>query len=110
MEQFSYLAVLLFIFFTTLFLELILKARVWQKMKRLFLTVLPVLIAMTIWDWYAITESHWFFDKDLTTGSILFGFLPIEEFLFFIFVPIAALLSFEAVRAIKKQPIPGENS
>lgn len=110
MGQFSYLAVLLFIFITTLFLELILKARVWQKMKRLFFTLVPVLVAMTLWDWYAIKESHWFFNEQLTTGLILFGFLPIEEFLFFIFVPIAALLSFEAVRSIKKQPVLGESS
>lgn len=110
MSQFSYLAVLLFIFLVTLFLELVLKARVWQKTKRLFLTILPVLIVMTLWDWYAITESHWFFDKNFTTGLILFGFLPIEELLFFIFVPIAALLTFEVVRSIKKQPVPGENT
>ncbi len=109
MEQFSYLGVLLFIFFTTLLLELILKARVWQKFKRLVLTIIPVLFAMTLWDWYAIRNDHWFFNEDLTTGIVLFNFLPIEEFLFFIIVPIAALLSFEAVRSIKKEQVPGEN-
>jgi len=109
MEQFSYLGVLLFIFSTTLLLEIVLKARVWQKFKRLIFTIIPVLLAMTLWDWYAIKNNHWFFNDQLTTGIILFGFLPIEEFLFFIFVPIAALLSFEAVRSIKKESVPGEN-
>lgn len=109
MGQFSYLGVLLFIFLVTLMLELILKARVWQKMKRLILTVIPVVIAMTLWDWYAIVNNHWFFNEKLTTGVVVFNFLPIEELLFFIFVPIAALLSFEAVRSIKKESVPGEN-
>lgn len=109
MGQFSYLGVLLFIFLTTLMLELILKARVWQKLKRLTLTIIPVVLAMTLWDWYAIENNHWFFNEKLTTGVILLNFLPIEEFLFFIFVPIAALLSFEAVRSIKKELVPGES-
>jgi lycopene cyclase domain-containing protein len=108
MSQFSYIAVLVFIFATTLLLEIILKARVWQKFKRLILTIIPVVIAMTIWDWYAIKNNHWFFNSDFTTGIILFGFLPIEELLFFIIVPIAALLSFEAVRSIKNEYVPGE--
>ncbi len=108
MEQFSYIAVLLFIFLTTLLLEIILKARVWQKITRLVLTIIPVVIAMTIWDWYAISNNHWSFNEELVTGIILFGFLPLEELLFFIFVPIAALLSFEAVRAIKKTQIVSE--
>lgn len=109
MGQFSYLGVLLFIFLTTLMLELVLKARVWQKLKRLTLTIIPVVLVMALWDWYAIENSHWFFNDQLTTGIILFNFLPIEEFLFFIFVPIAALLSFEAVRSIKKELVPGES-
>lgn len=109
MAQYSYLGVLLFIFFTTLMLELVLNARVWRKLKRLIITVIPVVIAMTVWDWYAIVNDHWFFNESLTTGIILFGFLPLEELLFFIVVPIAALLSFEAVRSIKKTPIAGES-
>lgn len=108
MGQFSYLAVLGFIFFVTLLLELILKARVWQKVKRLLLTVIPVMAAMTLWDWYAIRENHWFFNAELTSGIILFGFLPLEEFLFFFFVPIAALLTFEAVRSIKGDQVRGD--
>ena len=69
---------------------------------------MPVVILMVIWDYYAIINNHWFFDPEKTTGIILFGFLPIEELLFFIIVPIAALLSFEAVRSIKKEKVGGE--
>ena len=103
MSKFSYLGVLAFILFGTVWLEIILQARVLRKVKRLFLTITPVVILYLIWDYYAIKNNHWFFDETKTTGIILFGFLPLEELLFFIIVPIAALLSFEAVRSIKQE-------
>ena len=108
MLKFSYIAVLVFIFLGTVWLEIILKARVYQKLKRLILTIIPVVILMVIWDYYAIINNHWFFDPEKTTGITLIGFLPIEELLFFIIVPIAALLSFEAVRSIKKEKVGDE--
>ncbi len=108
MLKFSYIAVLVFIFLGTVWLEIILKARVYQKLKRLILTIIPVVILMVIWDYYAIVNNHWFFDPEKTTGITLIGFLPIEELLFFIIVPIAALLSFEAVRSIKKEKVGDE--
>ncbi len=108
MLKFSYIAVLVFIFLGTVWLEIILKARVYQKFKRLILTIIPVVILMVIWDYYAIVNNHWFFDPEKTTGLTLIGFLPLEELLFFIIVPIAALLSFEAVRSIKKEKVGDE--
>ncbi len=108
MGQFSYLGVLLLIFLVTFLLEVVLKARVWQKFKRLIFTIVPVVLAMTLWDWYAISNDHWYFNDELTSGLLLFNFLPIEELLFFILVPIASLLTFEAVRSIKKESVPGE--
>lgn len=80
------------------------QARVLRKIKRLVLTLIPVVILYVLWDYYAIINDHWFFDENKTTGIILIGFLPLEELLFFITVPIAALLSFEAVRSVKREP------
>jgi len=108
MLRFSYIAVLVFIFLGTVWLEIILKARVYQKLKRLILTIIPVVVLMVIWDYYAIINNHWFFDPEKTTGITLIGFLPLEELLFFIIVPIAALLSFEAVRSIKNEKVGDE--
>jgi len=109
MGNFSYLAVLAFIFFGTVWLEIILQARVYRKLKRLIFTIIPIVVLYSTWDFYAIQNNHWFFDASKTTGVILFGFLPLEELLFFIITPIAALLSFEAVRAIKQDKIGDEN-
>lgn len=103
LTKFSYIGVLVFILFGTVWLEIVLQARVLRKIKRLILTLIPVVTLYVIWDYYAIINDHWFFDPTKTTGVILIGFLPIEELLFFIVVPIAALLSFEAVRSIKQE-------
>lgn len=104
MSKFSYIGVLVFILFGTIWLEIIMQARVLRKIKRLVLTLIPVVILFVLWDYYAIINDHWFFDENKTTGIILIGFLPLEELLFFITVPIAALLSFEAVRSVKREP------
>ncbi len=104
MSKLSYLGVLAFILLGTVWLEIIMQARVLRKLKRLILTLIPVVILFVIWDYYAITNNHWFFDETKTTGIILIGFLPLEELLFFITVPIASLLSFEAVRSVKREP------
>ncbi len=103
------MAVLAFILFGSFWLEIILQARVYRKFKRLILALIPVVILYSTWDFYAIQNNHWFFDASKTTGIIIFGFLPLEELLFFIITPIAALLSFEAVRAIKQDKIGDEN-
>ena len=103
MTKFSYIGVLVFILFGTVWLEIVLQAQVLRKIKRLILTLIPVVTLFVTWDYYAIINDHWFFDPTKTTGITLFGFLPIEELLFFIIVPIAALLSFEAVRSIKQE-------
>jgi lycopene cyclase domain-containing protein len=103
--QYAYISVLVFIVLTTLPLELYLGVRVWRRPRRLALTVLPVVVVFVIWDLYAISENHWFFDPEQTTGVVLFGTLPLEELLFFIVVPIAAVMTLEAVRVVRLWPV-----
>jgi lycopene cyclase domain-containing protein len=43
-------------------------------------------------------QGHWWFDKNQVVGIFGPKGVPIEEFLFFIVVPLAALLTIEAVR------------
>jgi lycopene cyclase domain-containing protein len=103
--QYAYISVLVFIVLTTLPLELYLGVRVWRRPRRLALTVLPVVVVFVLWDLYAISENHWFFDPEQTTGVVLFGTLPLEELLFFIVVPIAAVMTLEAVRVVRLWPV-----
>ncbi len=107
LQQYAYLAVLVFVLLTTLPLELFLGVRVWRRPLRLLLTVAPVAVVFVIWDLYAIESQHWFFDPDQMTG-ITFGALPLEELLFFIVVPIAAVMTLEAVRVVRRWPVGDE--
>ncbi len=82
-------------------LEIALKVRVLRRIKRVALSVLPISIAFLIWDAYAISQGHWFFDRDQILG--IYGPLdiPLEEYLFFIVVPMAAIMTIEGVTTVK---------
>ena len=98
--SFAYLAVLAGCFLGTLPLEFILHTRVYARWKRLVLTLLPVLVVFVTWDVLAIRADHWDYDPAQVTGVELGG-LPLEELLFFVVIPICAVLTLEAVRAVK---------
>jgi lycopene cyclase domain-containing protein len=100
----GYLAVIALTVLGTLPLELLLGTRVYGRPRRLALTLLVVLVPFLAWDLFAIANGHWTFDPDQTLGVVVFGALPIEELLFFIVIPTAAVLTFEAVRGVKGWP------
>lgn len=105
MAQFAYLGMLAFVILVTLPLELYLGVRVWRRPLRLALTVLPVAAVFLLWDAYAIGEGHWTFDDAQVSGITLPAGIPLEELLFFIVVPIAAIMTLEAVRLVNLAPI-----
>jgi lycopene cyclase domain-containing protein len=104
----AYIGVLVFILLATGWLEIFLRTRVYKRWKRLLLTLILPVVIFVVWDIYAISEGHWSFNPDSTTGVILPGALPLEEFLFFIVIPIASILSLEAVRSVKRWPVGDE--
>ena len=66
------------------------------------MAILPVSLIFITWDAYAIHQGHWFFDRNQILGIFgPFG-IPLEEYLFFTVVPLAAILTIEAVRTVKK--------
>jgi lycopene cyclase domain-containing protein len=106
----SYLGVLLFILVGTGWLEVVLRTRVYRRWKRLLLSVAPVVAVFVVWDLYAIARGHWTFDVGRTTGLLLPGDLPLDELAFFVVVPVAAILTLEAVRSVKGWPVGDEAS
>lgn len=102
MKHLSYLAMLLFTVCGSFWLEIFLKVGVLRRIKRLALSVLPVSVVFLFWDAYAISRQHWSFDSRQILGFFGPGGIPLEEFLFFLIVPIAAIMTLEAVRKVKK--------
>lgn len=101
MRHLSYLAVLAFCVLGSGWLEVFLRVRVYRQWKRLLLALAPTVVIFVAWDLAAIAADHWTFDARALTG-IRFGPLPLEELLFFVVVPIAAILAFEAVRTVTR--------
>ena len=51
----------------------------------------------------AIAAHHWSYDAGQTVGVLLPGRLPVEEALFFVVVPVCAILGYEAVRKVLRR-------
>jgi lycopene cyclase domain-containing protein len=84
----------------TLPLEFVLGAEVWRRPRRLAMAVVPTAVIFTIWDEIAIALNHWAWNPNYITGWYLPVDLPIEELVFFIVIPICALLTYEAVKRV----------
>ena len=82
-------------------LEIALKVGVLRRAKKAALSILPVSILFIAWDAYAISQGHWFFDRKQILGIYGLFDIPLEEFLFFIIIPLAALMTIEAVTTVK---------
>lgn len=107
MRQLAYLLVLACCLIGTAPLEVVLKTRVYARWRRLLLTLLPVVAVFVVWDVLAIRAGHWDYDPEQVTGVAL-GALPLEELLFFVVVPVCAILTLEAVRAVRGWPVGDE--
>lgn len=101
MRHLVYLGVLAGCLLGTAPLEVVLRTRVYRRPRRLLLTLAPVVAVFTAWDLYAIARHQWAYDPGQTSGVVLPGRLPLEELLFFVVVPVCAILTLEAVRAVK---------
>ena len=99
MGHFVYLALLCGCVLATVPLELGFRLGVFARWRPLAAAVLPVAAAFTAWDILAIARGQWSYNSRYVTGVTLPGRLPLEELLFFVVVPVCAVLTFEAVCA-----------
>jgi lycopene cyclase domain-containing protein len=93
-----YLGVLAGCLVVTVPLPVVFGARVYQRWRRLGLTLLPVLVVFVTWDVLAIHAHDWSYRR--LTG-VRIGNLPIEELAFFVVIPICSILTFETVRRLR---------
>ncbi|CAN5607516.1 hypothetical protein BH10ACT8_BH10ACT8_25010 [soil metagenome] len=97
MTHLTYLVVLAACLIGTAPLEVVLRARVYRRWRRLLLAMVPGFTLGVGWDLYAVRAGYWTFDAGHVVG-VSVGRLPLEEVLFFVVIPICAVLTLEAVR------------
>jgi lycopene beta-cyclase len=93
----EYLLVLGLCLLVTAPLELGLGARVYRSPARLLRTLGAVGVVFVTWDLIGARLGHWDYHPRFITGVHLLG-LPIEEWLFFVVIPVCGILAYEAVR------------
>ncbi len=67
---------------------------------RLLKAVLPVALVFLIWDEVAVAAQVWTYDARYLSGLSIPFRVPIEEVLFFVVIPVCALLTYNAVSTI----------
>jgi lycopene cyclase domain-containing protein len=99
MDHLQYLLLLAGCAAVTLPLELS-GSRVYRRPGRLARAVLPVAAVFAVWDVAAIAAGVWRYNPRYVTGVTLPPSLPLEEALFFLVIPICAVLTLETVRRL----------
>jgi len=92
---------LVFVLIGTLPLHRYYRLSVLRQPMRLLTAVAPVAVVFITWDLLATSSGQWQFDPAQTFGLRLWG-LPLEEYAFFVVIPLAGILTFEAVTAVRE--------
>jgi lycopene cyclase domain-containing protein len=100
MRHLTYLALLVGCLVVTVPLEVVLRVRVYARWRRLLVALVPEFVVFVAWVLYAIAAGHWDYSAARTLDVRLPGGIPVEEVLFFLVVPVCAVLAFEAVRKV----------
>lgn len=98
MDRYQYLLLMGACLALTLPLEFIYGARVWRRPLRLVQVLAVPVAVFAVWDVLAIRAGVWGFNPRYVTGWELPLGLPVEELVFFLAIPICAILAYEAVR------------
>lgn len=106
LEHWAYAAMLLACLAGTLPLIPVFGLTVLRRPARLLLTVLVAGSPFLVWDVLATRAGHWRFDPGQTLPWRVAG-LPVEEIAFFVVVPLASVLTLEAVKVARRKPVSG---
>jgi lycopene cyclase domain-containing protein len=92
----SYALMLAVVLVGTLPLHRFYRLGVLRQPLRLLAAIAPVAALFVAWDLAATAAGQWRFDPAQTLAVRLWG-LPLEEYAFFLVIPLAGILTFEAV-------------
>jgi len=90
----EYLIILLAILIVTITIEMKYHIHLYHSLKERIIVTLNIFVFGIIWDYYAVYRQHWVFPGPGLVGIRIYG-LPIEEFLFFLILPYAAITMYK---------------
>lgn len=93
---------LAFVLIGTLPLHRYYRLNVLRQPLRLLAAIVPTAVFFVAWDLAATAAGQWHFDPAQTFATRLWG-LPLEEYAFFLVIPLAGILTFEAVTAVRSR-------
>ncbi len=73
-----------------------------RYLRQAFAATLIVAVPFVLWDVLVTAAGHWRFSPDYTMGVHIVN-LPVEEVLFFLVVPLAAILVWETTGYVMKR-------
>ena len=92
----EYFIILLAVFSIGLFLEKTQHIHLYRNRQERLEIILLFFIVGIIWDSFAVYRGHWIFPQEKTLG-ITIGFLPLEEYLFFLIIPYMVLTIYKFI-------------
>ena len=101
LQQWSYVAMLAFCLAGTLPLVPAFGLTVLRQPGRVLLTIGLAGSPFLLWDLYATHAGHWWFDAAQTLPWRV-ARLPLEEVGFFVVIPLVSVLTYEAVRVVRR--------
>lgn len=102
MRHLSYAAMLAVVLVGTLPLHHVFGLTLARQLRRLALSIAPMAVVFVLWDVAATRAGHWAFDPAQTLSPRVLG-LPLEELAFFVVIPLAGLLTYEAVGVVRSR-------
>jgi len=108
LSHWSYVAMLAFCLAGTLPLVPAFRLRVLKQPRRLILTILAAGSPFLLWDLVATRAGHWRFDPRQTLPWRAAG-VPLEEVGFFVVIPLVTVLTYEAVRVVRRREDAGRS-
>lgn len=102
MQQYSYLAINFFTFFSPLISGLLIKKKIWVNVLAYLKSMGVVSFVFLVWDYFATARGDWAFSSARIMGFKVLG-LPVEEILFFVTTSFACLFIYETVKYLLPQ-------
>lgn len=91
---------------SSLFGPFFVHVRFWSRWRGMLRGIVYVSLPFIVWDIYASSAGHWFFNERFTF-ALRPGGIPVEEMLFFISVPLACMYVWSVIeRFADKQIVP----